>query len=92
MALSVGRTDMAEHREHVLGQLSARFAGRLSAEAVKSEFERAEADLQGQVRPDAAAELLYRLVFHRLDARLSANRAPVDESQGEPRAMRAVGR
>lgn len=63
--------DMAEHRENVLRQLSARFTGRLSAEVVMSEFERAEADLEGQVRPDAAPELLYRLVVHRLEDRCS---------------------
>lgn len=82
---------MAEYRENVLRQLSARFAGRLSAEVVMSEFERAEADLEGQVRPDAAAELLYRLVVHRLDARLNAT-TPVDETDREPRAMRPAGR
>lgn len=61
---------MTEYRQRVLRQLAAKFAGRLPPEVVTREFERAEADLEGQVRPDAAPELLYRLVVHRLEDRV----------------------
>ncbi|WP_367138113.1 hypothetical protein [Saccharothrix sp. HUAS TT1] len=54
------------HYREAVRKLSAEFAGRLSRGVVASTVLDARRDLQGQITPEAMAEMLHRLAHHRL--------------------------
>jgi hypothetical protein len=52
--------------------LTAEFRGRVSSTVVARTVVTAREDLQGQIQPEALAEMLHRLAQHRLDAMITA--------------------
>ncbi|WP_309117971.1 hypothetical protein [Saccharothrix sp.] len=50
-------------------RLAAEFGGRVPRRVVASTVVAARRDLEGQVAPEAVAEMLHRLAHHRLDRR-----------------------
>jgi hypothetical protein len=59
-------TGIDQHVLRVVNDLAVEFNGSLARPAVLEVVLRACLDLQGQIAPEAASEMLYRLARHRL--------------------------
>ncbi|WP_158853471.1 hypothetical protein [Saccharothrix deserti] len=53
--------------------LAAEFSGRVPRKVVARTVVGARQDLQGQIQPEALAEMLHRLAHHRLDTMITAS-------------------
>jgi hypothetical protein len=67
----VDRYQQDPYCREAVSKLAATFSGRVPRRVVASTVVGARKDLEGQIQPEALAEMLHRLAQYRLDAMIS---------------------